>query len=45
MLCESVEDEKEKDKTLVEPEFPGLWSQEYDLHKVKVVTSSLKNQK
>ncbi|XP_068514732.1 cilia- and flagella-associated protein 74 isoform X12 [Anas acuta] len=34
VLCESVEDEKEKDKTLVEPEFPGLWSQEYDLHKV-----------
>uniref|UniRef100_A0A8C3BZ28 Cilia and flagella associated protein 74 n=1 Tax=Cairina moschata TaxID=8855 RepID=A0A8C3BZ28_CAIMO len=34
VLCESVEDEKEKDKTLIEPEFPGFWSQEYDLHKV-----------
>ncbi|XP_040389132.1 cilia- and flagella-associated protein 74 isoform X1 [Cygnus olor] len=34
VLCESVEDEKEKDETLVEPEFPGLWSQECDLHKV-----------
>ncbi|NXD82297.1 CFA74 protein, partial [Halcyon senegalensis] len=30
--CESGEDEK--DETLVEPEFPGLWSQEYDLLKL-----------
>ncbi|NWY63453.1 CFA74 protein, partial [Chionis minor] len=33
-LCERGEDEKERDKTLVEPEFPGLWSQECDLHKM-----------
>ncbi|NWI60168.1 CFA74 protein, partial [Calyptomena viridis] len=24
----------ERDKTLLEPEFPGLWSQQYDLHKI-----------
>ncbi|NXA02992.1 CFA74 protein, partial [Sapayoa aenigma] len=23
-----------RDKTLLEPEFPGLWNQEYDLHKI-----------
>ncbi|KAM6191797.1 cilia- and flagella-associated protein 74 [Sarcoramphus papa] len=34
VLCESGEDEKERDETLVEPEFPGLWSQECDLHKI-----------
>ncbi|XP_009982949.1 PREDICTED: uncharacterized protein CFAP74, partial [Tauraco erythrolophus] len=34
VLCESGEDEKERDKALVEPEFPGLWSQEGDLHKI-----------
>ncbi|NXQ80170.1 CFA74 protein, partial [Nyctibius grandis] len=34
VLCESGEDEKESDETLVEPEFPGLQSQECDLHKV-----------
>ncbi|KAM9217792.1 cilia- and flagella-associated protein 74 [Leptosomus discolor] len=34
LLCESGEDEKERDETLVEPEFPGLWSQECDLHKI-----------
>ncbi|NWR76283.1 CFA74 protein, partial [Centropus unirufus] len=34
VLCESSEDEKEGDKTLVEPEFPGLWSQECGLHKI-----------
>ncbi|NWH75655.1 CFA74 protein, partial [Piaya cayana] len=34
VLCESSEEEKERDKTLVEPEFPGLWNQECDLHKV-----------
>ncbi|XP_009869844.1 PREDICTED: uncharacterized protein CFAP74 [Apaloderma vittatum] len=33
ILCESDGDEEEKDETLVEPEFPGLWSQECDLHK------------
>ncbi|NXJ92077.1 CFA74 protein, partial [Corythaixoides concolor] len=34
VLCERGEDEKERDKALVEPEFPGLWSQEHDLHKI-----------
>ncbi|NXY68585.1 CFA74 protein, partial [Glareola pratincola] len=34
VLCESGEDEEERDKTLVQPEFPGLWSQECDLHKI-----------
>ncbi|NXT22077.1 CFA74 protein, partial [Syrrhaptes paradoxus] len=34
VLCESGEDEEEGDETLVEPEFPGLWSQECDLHKI-----------
>ncbi|XP_010080547.1 PREDICTED: uncharacterized protein CFAP74, partial [Pterocles gutturalis] len=34
MLCESGEDEEEGDETLVKPEFPGLWSQECDLHKI-----------
>ncbi|NXF30384.1 CFA74 protein, partial [Nyctibius bracteatus] len=34
VLCESGEDEKERDETLVEPEFPGLGSQECDLHEV-----------
>ncbi|XP_009708092.1 PREDICTED: uncharacterized protein CFAP74 [Cariama cristata] len=34
VLCESGEDEKKRNKTLVEPEFPGLWSQECDLHKI-----------
>ncbi|NXX00222.1 CFA74 protein, partial [Larus smithsonianus] len=36
VLCESGEDEEERDKTLVEPEFPGLWSQECDLNKVNI---------
>ncbi|NXS10840.1 CFA74 protein, partial [Neodrepanis coruscans] len=31
---ESDEEEEEMDKTLLEPEFPGLWSQKYDLHKI-----------
>ncbi|NXY44719.1 CFA74 protein, partial [Ceuthmochares aereus] len=51
VLCESSEDEKERDKTLVEPEFPGLWSQECDLHKVskeemdsKQLTTSVKKE-
>ncbi|KAM6046598.1 cilia- and flagella-associated protein 74 [Chlamydotis macqueenii] len=34
VLCESGEDEKERDKTLIEPEFPGLWSQECDSQKI-----------
>lgn len=45
MLCESGEDERERDKTLVEPEFPGLWSQECDLHKVNVAISLTRNRK
>ncbi|NXA23375.1 CFA74 protein, partial [Ibidorhyncha struthersii] len=38
VLCESGEDETERDKTLVEPEFPGLWSQECGLHKLNVIS-------
>ncbi|NXG10411.1 CFA74 protein, partial [Sakesphorus luctuosus] len=34
VLWESGDDEEEKDKTLLQPEFPGLWDQEYDLHKI-----------
>ncbi|NXF83764.1 CFA74 protein, partial [Sclerurus mexicanus] len=34
VLWESGDDEEEKEKTLLEPEFPGLWDQQYDLHKV-----------
>ncbi|XP_051493216.1 cilia- and flagella-associated protein 74 [Apus apus] len=34
VLRDRGEDEKERDKVLVEPEFPGLWSQEFDLQKV-----------
>ncbi|XP_062449710.1 LOW QUALITY PROTEIN: cilia- and flagella-associated protein 74 [Rhea pennata] len=34
VFCESKEDEKEKDKPQAEPEFPGLWNQECDLHKI-----------
>ncbi|NWX72172.1 CFA74 protein, partial [Alca torda] len=34
VLCESGEDEEERDKTLLEPEFPGLWSEECDLNKI-----------
>ncbi|XP_075293779.1 cilia- and flagella-associated protein 74 [Opisthocomus hoazin] len=34
VLWEHGEDEKEGDKTLAEPEFPGLWSQDCDLHKI-----------
>lgn len=45
VLWESGEDEKEKDKTLAEPEFPALWSQEHDLHKVKVGISLIWNKK
>ncbi|XP_065506198.1 cilia- and flagella-associated protein 74 [Caloenas nicobarica] len=42
VLWESGEDEKEKDKTLAEPEFPGLWSQEHDLHKISKEKMDLK---
>ncbi|NXO67400.1 CFA74 protein, partial [Phainopepla nitens] len=34
VLWESDDEDTERDKTLLVPEFPGLWSQEYDLHKV-----------
>ncbi|NWW86656.1 CFA74 protein, partial [Rhynochetos jubatus] len=34
VLCESGKDEKGSDEILVEPEFPGLWSRECDLHKI-----------
>ncbi|NWX24154.1 CFA74 protein, partial [Aegotheles bennettii] len=34
VLCEGGEAEKERDEILVEPEFPGLWSQGCDLHKI-----------
>ncbi|NXM03301.1 CFA74 protein, partial [Tyrannus savana] len=33
VLWERGDDEEEKEKTLLEPEFPGLWDKEYDLHK------------
>ncbi|NXV09657.1 CFA74 protein, partial [Cettia cetti] len=33
-LWESGDEDTEKDKSLLVPEFPGLWSWEYDLHKV-----------
>ncbi|XP_065710951.1 cilia- and flagella-associated protein 74 isoform X2 [Patagioenas fasciata] len=42
VLWERVEDEKEKDKTLAEPEFPGLWSQEHDLSKISKEETDLK---
>ncbi|NWQ79235.1 CFA74 protein, partial [Columbina picui] len=45
VLWESGGDEKEEDKTLAEPEFPGLWSQEHDLHKVNVGMSLIENRK
>lgn len=45
VLWERGEDEKEKDKTLAEPEFPGLWSQEHDLRKVNVGISLIGNRK
>ncbi|XP_039940700.1 cilia- and flagella-associated protein 74 isoform X5 [Hirundo rustica] len=31
---ESGDEDTERDKTLLVPEFPGLWSLQYDLHKV-----------
>ncbi|NWW50351.1 CFA74 protein, partial [Pedionomus torquatus] len=39
---ETGEDEEERDKTLVEPEFLGLRSQECDLHKVNVLISLIR---
>lgn len=45
VLCGSGEGEKERDETLIEPEFPGLWGQECDLHKVNVVISLIRNRK
>ncbi|KAL2296459.1 hypothetical protein Nmel_015777, partial [Mimus melanotis] len=34
VLWESDDEDTERDKTLLVPEFPGLWSREYDLHKM-----------
>ncbi|XP_068772053.1 cilia- and flagella-associated protein 74 isoform X5 [Struthio camelus] len=34
VFCERQEDEKEGDKPQAEPEFPGLWNRESDLHKI-----------
>ncbi|NWW80531.1 CFA74 protein, partial [Climacteris rufus] len=34
VLWESGDEETEQDKSLLEPEFPGLWSRECDLHKI-----------
>nr|XP_041576284.1 cilia- and flagella-associated protein 74 isoform X1 [Taeniopygia guttata] len=34
VLWESGDEDTERDKTLLVPEFPGLWSREYDLHEV-----------
>ncbi|NWS04141.1 CFA74 protein, partial [Motacilla alba] len=34
VLWERGDEDTERDKTLLVPEFPGLWSQEYYLHKV-----------
>ncbi|XP_010014079.1 PREDICTED: uncharacterized protein CFAP74, partial [Nestor notabilis] len=42
MLSESGEDEEERDKILVQPEFPGLWRQECDLHKTPQEEMDLK---
>ncbi|NWR85225.1 CFA74 protein, partial [Furnarius figulus] len=33
-LWESGDDEEDNEKTLLEPEFPGLWDQQYDLDKI-----------
>ncbi|NXD55432.1 CFA74 protein, partial [Corvus moneduloides] len=37
VLWESDDEDTERDQTLLVPEFPGLWSQQYDLHNVNVV--------
>ncbi|XP_061306427.1 cilia- and flagella-associated protein 74 isoform X2 [Pezoporus flaviventris] len=42
MFSESGEDEEDRDKILVQPEFPGLWSQECDLHKIPQEEMDLK---
>ncbi|NWU34407.1 CFA74 protein, partial [Hylia prasina] len=34
VLWESGDEDTERDKTFLVPEFPGLWSREYDLHEV-----------
>ncbi|NXA60621.1 CFA74 protein, partial [Mohoua ochrocephala] len=34
VLWESGDEDTERDKTLLVPEFPGLWSRQYDVHKV-----------
>ncbi|KAM3659660.1 cilia- and flagella-associated protein 74 [Ammospiza maritima maritima] len=34
VLQESGDEDTERDKTLLVPEFPGLWNLEFDLHKV-----------
>ncbi|NXY07594.1 CFA74 protein, partial [Pteruthius melanotis] len=34
VLWESGDEDTERDETLLVPEFPGLWSRQYDLHKV-----------
>ncbi|XP_064253226.1 cilia- and flagella-associated protein 74 isoform X2 [Passer domesticus] len=34
VLLESADEDTERDKTLLVPEFPGLWSRKYDLYKV-----------
>ncbi|XP_039583762.1 cilia- and flagella-associated protein 74 [Passer montanus] len=34
VLLESAAEDTERDKTLLVPEFPGLWSRKYDLYKV-----------
>ncbi|NXB26937.1 CFA74 protein, partial [Rhagologus leucostigma] len=37
VLWDSGDEDTERDKTLLVPEFPGLWSRQYDLHKVPKV--------
>ncbi|NXV74093.1 CFA74 protein, partial [Atlantisia rogersi] len=44
VLCESGEDERERDKTLVEPEFPGLWCQECALQEISREEMDMKQQ-
>ncbi|NWY17741.1 CFA74 protein, partial [Aphelocoma coerulescens] len=34
VLWKSDDEDTERDQTLLVPEFPGLWSRQYDLHKV-----------
>ncbi|XP_061207668.1 cilia- and flagella-associated protein 74 isoform X9 [Neopsephotus bourkii] len=42
MFSESGEDEEDRDKILVQPEFPGRWNQECDLHKIPQEEMDLK---